>query len=489
MEKILKKSCLVILLLMAGLPSFADSAMTTAIRIPLATSFVSLDPSGIQDQSSLWVSRQVNCQLIRSNAGNLAMDAADSINFIDPLTLHVKLNQKMRFHDGSAVTSDDVMASFENIKKHRHAYRSIFSWVKNIQKIDDFNFRFLLHKPAPQFLDFLASPLYAVFKKSFIDQASQNSSLWEAPLGCGKYQISHHYKTIHQLVLKPAQNKNLRDLQFYLLGENQVFSYDVDKYDIVGLPIVGDAKAIPNYLTVKIFDPYHVFLALNARLPEWQSRENRCALFSKLDRRPVLQSYGDVAEVAKDIYPRGILGYNSKIDYPADLLAAKKPDLKPLQTGFCLSTLSVSIPLEKRQFYAEMLRSSYGDVLQQTIDNAKEFGKRFEESRCDALVLGLKSNVFDAYEYLLSFTSDDSTINFSGYRNPVIQKMIADSQNLENDFEKSVKYQEISEAVRKECVYYPILTIPMKNVLIKDNLKAPGLGSTPLNEYDLGEIQ
>jgi len=34
------------------------------IRIPLPSSTISLDPTAVQDDSSLWVSRQVNCQLI-----------------------------------------------------------------------------------------------------------------------------------------------------------------------------------------------------------------------------------------------------------------------------------------------------------------------------------------------------------------------------------------------------------------------------------------
>jgi len=57
------------------------------LSIPLHRSLISLDPGGVQDASSLFISRQVNCQLVRSQGSNFILDAAESIKYITPLKI------------------------------------------------------------------------------------------------------------------------------------------------------------------------------------------------------------------------------------------------------------------------------------------------------------------------------------------------------------------------------------------------------------------
>ena len=89
------------------------------LTIPLHTSSINLNPSYVQDISSLFVSRQVNCQLIREQGGDFTLEAAESIKFVSPLELIIKLKHDRHFHDGSQITSRDVIASFNYIKNTR----------------------------------------------------------------------------------------------------------------------------------------------------------------------------------------------------------------------------------------------------------------------------------------------------------------------------------------------------------------------------------
>jgi ABC-type transport system substrate-binding protein len=99
------------------------------LRVTLQSSLISLDPGGIQDSQSLMVSRQVNCQLVRSQDSVFVLDAAESIKYITPFEIILKLNNKVRFHDGSPVTAEDVLASFNYIKESRNILQNLFVWI------------------------------------------------------------------------------------------------------------------------------------------------------------------------------------------------------------------------------------------------------------------------------------------------------------------------------------------------------------------------
>ena len=125
MEKILTLIGTVFYLFFAS----AAFAEVDSLKIPLQTARVSLDPSHIQDTSSLFVSRQINCQLVRTKGSVHILEAASSINYISPLDIMIKINQSAKFYDGTQVTAGDVVASFEHIKRTRDVLRNMFLWV------------------------------------------------------------------------------------------------------------------------------------------------------------------------------------------------------------------------------------------------------------------------------------------------------------------------------------------------------------------------
>mgnify|MGYP001615890027 CR=1 FL=1 len=150
---------------------YIESANTAEpLRIPLHASHISLDPTAVQDLSALWVSRQVNCQLVRSQGSTLVFEAAETVHFETPLKIKIKLKDTNRFHDGSRVTAQDVAATFNHLKTSRTILRNIFLWIRAIEVIGTNELVLTLSKPIPQFLKVLSAPNYALFKKSFLER-------------------------------------------------------------------------------------------------------------------------------------------------------------------------------------------------------------------------------------------------------------------------------------------------------------------------------
>lgn len=458
------------------------------IRIPLHASSVSLDPTAVQDQSSLWVSRQINCQLVRFRNGKVFKEAAANIKYDGPLKVVIDLRNDIRFSDGTPVESDDVIASFEYLSRSREILRTIFNWVKKIEKVSDNRFVFILKKPMPQFLNTLSSPNYAIFKKEFIERAINDKSLWKRPVGCGNYRISEYDEFGKHVRLVPVWEG--RPVTFYFNKDNQIKAEELAKYDIVGLDIVGNTTENYGYRIERVFDPYHIFMGLNLNKNRWASKRNRCAFFNELNPKIVIEGYGDIAEYANDIIPRGVLGHSKHANYKKEMeegALGAKFDPAGDNEPFCMAFLSVSVPQIYRDKYIKMVNSIYDDVTAKTLESPKHFGREFQKLNCDALILGLKSNTLDGYEYLL--VHSEEAANILGKQDPTTIEAIKASQNIGDSNHRGYVYQDIAGKIRQECLIFPILTIPMKKVHIKENLQTPDFGTVPLNEYYLGKVK
>ncbi|MCA3248769.1 MAG: ABC transporter substrate-binding protein [Azospirillum sp.] len=92
----------------------------------------------------------------------------------DGKTYTFRLNQPIRFHDGSALTSADVKASFERIKTPpqggRSARRDHFQDVAAIEAPTPDTVVFRLNNPNPAFMTYLAAPFNCIYSAAKLAQ-------------------------------------------------------------------------------------------------------------------------------------------------------------------------------------------------------------------------------------------------------------------------------------------------------------------------------
>ena len=93
--KILK--ILVLLIFIITMNNIYANSMNNEIRVTLQKSKITLDPGNVRDSQSLFISRQVDCELIRSQGSTYVLEAAKSINYITPLKIRIQLNNKIKF--------------------------------------------------------------------------------------------------------------------------------------------------------------------------------------------------------------------------------------------------------------------------------------------------------------------------------------------------------------------------------------------------------
>lgn len=451
------------------------------IRVPLVAQQVSLDPSGIQDQSSLFVSRQLNCQLVRNRSRQIVNEAAKEIRYLSNREIEFVLDPNARFHNGKKVRAADVVASFHYLQTSRVVLRNIFRWIESVRATDSQHVRIRLKKPQPQFLNYLTAPNNAIFEASFLEKVKKSPNLWKNPSGCGAYKVGRHDS--HSILLEPVHAHHPVEFVFAKGGALQ------SEFHLLPSGIDAPAGSGP-FKDVDLFDPYHLFLGLNLRRSPWQDRAARCSTLARIQPKALLDSYGEQAQPATMFFPRGVLGFSEKLDFQKyyKSVAAGNP-VPPPTPQSCLAILGVSIAGPHRIAAAQTWFGSQTPVDPQrvkVIENPKNYGQSFVDSHCDALVLGLKSNYLDGYEYLLIFSEEAA--NFTGFLKPALRDLINESQDLEPST-RAASYQLAAQMIQDECLIAPLATLPTKKILISPRLTIPELGSVPFNETSLAGAQ
>lgn len=107
----------------------------------------------------------------------------------DRSAITVYINPKARFHDGSPITVNDVIFSFETLRDHgRPNMRRIYRLVKSVEKHDDLTVHFVLGDGYDQETVMILA-MMPVLSKKWWEGKEFDSTTLETPLSNGPYRI------------------------------------------------------------------------------------------------------------------------------------------------------------------------------------------------------------------------------------------------------------------------------------------------------------
>ena len=100
------------------------------------------------------------------------------------------LRPEARFADGSALTSADVVASFEMIKQHGHPFMAMpLRDVVSVEAVDAYTVRYTFQGDLTRDLPLLVAAL-PILSKAYYERHDFTQTTLEPPLGSGPYKIS-----------------------------------------------------------------------------------------------------------------------------------------------------------------------------------------------------------------------------------------------------------------------------------------------------------
>lgn len=120
--------------------------------VALSQAPTSLDPADHRSRQSETVIRNMFDGLVtRDTRSGVHLELAEEMNWLDEKTLEVKLRQGVKFHDGTEMTADDVVFTFDRIiqenmieypEPHTSPRKGLIAPLESVEKVDDYTVRF-----------------------------------------------------------------------------------------------------------------------------------------------------------------------------------------------------------------------------------------------------------------------------------------------------------------------------------------------------------
>ena len=172
---------------------FSISSFATADEVSLAweTSPRTIDPRYANDANSQYLADLVHCSLISFDRdGNLKMQAARTSTWLNSKTLAIQLQENIRFSDGSLVTPEDIVATYNFFKRPPtsatpSALANAFKKMKSVRASGPGQVIFELEEPDASFIDNL---MIGILPKRLAERKMIEKD--EGMVGCGPFTLS-----------------------------------------------------------------------------------------------------------------------------------------------------------------------------------------------------------------------------------------------------------------------------------------------------------
>jgi peptide/nickel transport system substrate-binding protein len=166
------------------------------IVVALARAPVSIDPADHRSRESETVIRNMFDGLVtRDTESGVHMELAESIEWVDDKTLEVKLRPGIKFHDGTAMTADDVVYTFDRIIKedmieypqpHTSPRKGLIAPLESVEKQDDSTVLMHFTSTWPPALQLLVHQ--QIVPKAYLESAG-TEGLIDKPVGTGPFKF------------------------------------------------------------------------------------------------------------------------------------------------------------------------------------------------------------------------------------------------------------------------------------------------------------
>src|SRR5213594_3437635 len=220
----------------------------------------------------------------------------------DGLTYEFVLRKGVKFHNGDAVTAEDVKYSFE--RYHGAAAKLLKDRVREIQVVDPSRVRFVLKEPWPDFMTFYGTSATGaawIVPKKYVEKVGEDG-FKKAPIGAGPYKFVSFNPGI-DLVMEAWDGywrkvPHVKRLVFRSMPDETTRAAalkagDVDIVYLLSGPTAEEVRRTPSLKLAAARPPGVVFLDLpdqwDPKSP-WHDRRVRLAASHAIDRQALNQA-------------------------------------------------------------------------------------------------------------------------------------------------------------------------------------------------------
>ncbi|MEJ2071460.1 MAG: peptide-binding protein [Syntrophobacterales bacterium] len=444
-----------------------------------------LMPPLISDAASASVASLIYNGLVKYDGDlNLVGDLAKSWDISkDGLTITFHLRRGVKWQDGAPFTSKDVLFTYKVMvdPKTPTAYSGDYLQVKKAEAPDPYTFRVTYAKP---FAPALGSWTLAILPEHLLKgQDITKTRLARHPVGTGPY-ILRKWKTGQFLSL--AYNPNYFEGRVYLNGymyriipdmATMFLELKAGNIDRMGLTPLQYTRQTAYHKFDQMYKKYrytpfsYIYLGYNLHDPMFADRRVRQALTCAINRKEIINGVlMGLGVEATGPYKPGTWYYNPNVPkFPYNPARAKK---LLAEAGWHLNDQGV-MAKNGRPFEFTILTNQGNDIrvrtaeiIQRRLHNIgiqvkirtiewASFLKQFiEKGRFDAVLLGWNTGLDpDQYDIWSSTKTKPGELNFIGYKNPEVDKLLAEGRHTFDREKRRQAYFKFQEILAEDQPY------------------------------------
>ena len=292
----------------------------------------SLDPHMYNSIPDLLVSRQFyNTLFSREKDGSIKPELAESYEYKNEKELDIVLKKSIKFHDGSELTADDVVFSFERMKD-KPGSSIMVEEIDKVEKVNDYEVKLFLKNSSSALLYNLAHPITSIVNKKYVEAGNDLSV---APMGTGAFKLIA-YNDGEKIELEAFKDyfegaPKVEKITFRAIPEDtsMLAALETGEVDIAtGMPPVSTQTIEANDKLELISEPTTAteYICLNVEKAPFNNKDFRKALNYAIDKQSIIDSiFSGRGKVAKSIVNPNVFGYYDGLEeYPFDPEKAKE---------------------------------------------------------------------------------------------------------------------------------------------------------------------
>ncbi|MGB2078322.1 MAG: ABC transporter substrate-binding protein [Vibrio sp.] len=480
------KSKLVLALAAAGL-SF--SAMAADITVAYDADPVSLDPHEQLSGGTLQLSHMVFDPLVRyTQSYEFEPRLAESWERVDEKTVRFKLREGVKFHSGNPMTADDVVWTFERLKKSAD-FKAIFAPFEKIVKVDDYTIDLVTKDAYPLVLQ-TATYIFPMDSKFYSGEDENGKDKSEIVKHGNSYASTHESGTGPFVVKSREQGVQVEFERFADYWDKDSKG-NVDKLTLK--PIKENATRVAALLSggVDMIAPVapndlervdknegtDLVTLPGTRIISFQmNQDSNPALKDKRVRQAIVYAINNegiakrimkgFATAAGQQSPEGYAGYKPELKPRYDLEKAKELMKEAgYEDGFSLSMIAPNnryLNDDKIAQAVSAMLSKIGIKVDLKTMPKAQYWPEFDKCSADMLMIGWHADTEDSANLteFLTMTRNEETgkgqYNCGHYSNPKVDDLIEKS-NVEVDPAKRAQMlQEVEQILYDDAAFVPL---------------------------------
>jgi peptide/nickel transport system substrate-binding protein len=458
------------LLLFAGC---ARSGTPTAIRVGADVDASTLDPRLMRDTTGYRVADLLYDGLVRLDRDLTPVPAlATSWESPEPTRWIFHLREDVRFHDGSALTAEDVVHTLETILDPGFGapLRSLYEPISRVEATDAHTVTLHLQEPF--------APLLSYLDVGIVPRGARN--LGSHPMGTGPYRLKR-WDRGNKIALEVNPDywggmPSLAGIEIVVVPDNtaRAQAFEAGDLDLIHSPLspqdIRRLSEDPRFRGHFESGPAVTYLNFNCSRPPLDEPGVRRAIAMLIDQETILKRiYDGSDERATSVLLPSSWAFSPEVAQPSydpeaasallDELGFRDVDgdgireRGELKLSFELGTHGEDVNRVQTLEYLQNHLKGYGVDVRLRITDWPSFSMRRDASDYDVILLGW-TQLVDPDKGLYDQFHSDGGLNWGRYRNANVDELLEKGRSNLDRSERASRYRQAASIIAAEVPYY-----------------------------------